>query len=105
LVHFYYGIIFSHKDRTITYLFGNSAIMFFACLSSADPSRDACVYVTSMHAHQLILSLSVAGHWSVLVMFSFILGPVANIIPCEKIVLGPPTAKYLSREKFSLLIW
>jgi hypothetical protein len=49
-----------------TFLFGNSAFMFFACLSSVDPSRAACVCIIRMHAHQLTLSLSVCFHWLIL---------------------------------------
>jgi hypothetical protein len=52
------------------------AISVFACLSSVDQSHAACVCIIRMHAHQLILLLSIAGFGQYLSSFHWlILGP------------------------------
>jgi hypothetical protein len=88
-------IIFSHMDCTMInedgfvrqlLLSGDFDPMFYACLSSVDQSHAACVCIIRMHANQLILSLSVAGFGQYLPCHGLFWDPVANIIPCEKIL-------------------
>jgi hypothetical protein len=81
-----------NEDGFLRYLLlsGDFDRMFFACVSSVDQSHAACVCIR-MHAHQLILSLSVKrGLVSICHVFIRLFwNPVANIIPSEKTLLGP----------------
>jgi hypothetical protein len=66
--------------------------MFFACLSSADPSHAACVCVCVISMHISADSFAVGSRALVNICYVFIAlfcDPVVNIIPCEKIRLGP----------------
>jgi hypothetical protein len=79
-------------------LSGDFDRMFFACLSSVDPSRAACVYNT--HARSSADSFAVGnGVWSVFVMFSLAyFGTQSWILFPAKRYFEGLTAKYFSRE-------
>jgi hypothetical protein len=80
-------------------LSGDFVPMFFACLSSVDPSHAACVCIIRMHASVDSFAVS-SGVWSVFVMFSLAyFGTQSRILlfPAKRYFEGL-TAKYFSRE-------